>query len=145
MISLKSRSRATPAPNSHLFAFTKFGLVGATTAAIYFVVMWFADAIFGLPYIVAVSLAYFVSTVFHFLANRHFTFAAAHGRHESQFARYLVMWLINYLITILVVGLCVERFHFSPYIGVCVSVLFAMWVGYILGRYWVFKVNEKMV
>lgn len=143
MISLKSTSHATPEPNSHFLAFAKFGLVGATTAAIYFLVMWLVDAILGLPYIVAVCLAYFVSTVFHFLANRHFTFAAAHGRHESQIARYLLMWFINYLITILVVGLCVERFNLSPYIGVCVSVLFTMCVGYILGCYWVFKVNEE--
>jgi putative flippase GtrA len=145
MISLKSTNHATPASNSHFLAVTKFGLVGATTAAIYFLVMWLADAILGLPYIVAVSLAYFVSTVFHFLANRHFTFAAAHGRHESQMARYLLMWFINYLITILVVGLCVERLQLSPHIGVCVSVLFTMCVGYVLGRYWVFKVKEETI
>jgi putative flippase GtrA len=106
--------------------------------------MWLADAILGLPYIVAVSLAYFVSTVFHFLANRHFTFAAAHGRHNSQISRYLLMCFINYLITILVVGLSVERFQFSPYIGVCVSVMFTMCIGYVLGRYWVFNVIEEV-
>lgn len=145
MISLKLMSHATPVQNSHLLTFTKFGLVGATTATIYFIVMWLADVMIKLPYIGAVSLAYFVSTVFHFLANRHFTFAAAHGCHESQFARYLLMWFINYLITILVVGLCVEGFNMSPYIGVCVSVLFTMCVGYVLGRHWVFKVKEKMV
>lgn len=132
-------------PNSHFLAFAKFGLVGATTAAIYFLVMWLADAILELPYIGAVSFANFVSTVFHFLANRHFTFAAAHGRHGSQIARYLLMWFINYLITIVVVALCVERFHLSPYIGVCVSVLFTMCVGYVLARYWVFKVKEETV
>lgn len=145
MISLKSTSHTTTAPNSHFLSFAKFGFVGAATAAIYFLVMWLADAIIGLSYIVAVSSAYLVSTVFHFLVNRHFTFAAAHGHHKSQIARYLLMWLINYLITILIVGLCVERFHLSPYIGVCVSVLFTMCVGYILGRYWVFKVKEEMV
>lgn len=143
MISLKSKNHPTVAQNSHLLAFSKFGLVGAITAIIYFFVMWLADAVFGLPYIVAVSLAYFMSTVFHFLANKHFTFDAALSRHERQIARYALMWFINYIITILVVGLCVERLHLSPYIGVCVSVLFTMCVGYILGRYWVFKVKEE--
>lgn len=145
MTSLKSKSYATAEINSHLLALGKFGLVGATTAVIYFVVMWLADAILGLSYIGAVSLAYFVSTLFHFLANRYFTFAAAHGRYESQFYRYLIMWIINYLITILVVGLFVERFHLSPYIGICVSVLFTMCVGYILGHHWIFKGKKEML
>ena len=142
MITGESTSQATPEPNSDFLAFAKFGLVGATTAAIYFLLMWLADEILGLPYIGALSFAYFASTVFHFLANRYFIFAAAHGRHERQIARYLIMWAINYLITILVVGLCVEKFDSSPYIGVCVSVLFTMYVGYVLGRYWVFNVKK---
>ena len=130
---------------SYFLAFAKFGLVGATTAAIYFFVIWLLNAILGLSYIAAVSLAYFVSTLFHFQTNRHFTFAAAQGRFKSQVVRYLFMALINYLITILVVGLCVERLHLSPYLGVCVSVLFTMFVGYTLGRHWVFKVKEESV
>jgi len=141
VICLKFISRQASAQNSHLLAFTKFGLVGTATATIYFFFMWIADVIFELPYIVAVSLAYFVSTVFHFLANRHSTFAAALGSYERQVARYLVMLFINYLIAILIVGLCVERLHLSPYIGVCASVLFTMCIGYVLGRCWVFKVK----
>jgi putative flippase GtrA len=126
---------------SHFFSFAKFGIVGATTAAIYFLVMWVADSILGLNYIAAVSVAYFVSTIFHFLANRHFTFGAVKERHGHQFIRYLVMWVLNYLITIAVVGVSVERFLLSPYIGVCVSVVFTMFTGYVLARYWVFKVK----
>jgi putative flippase GtrA len=145
MISLKSTSHVTPTPNFHFLTFIKFGLVGFTTAAIYFLVMWALDEILAIQYIVAVSFAYFVSTVFQFLANRHFTFDAAHGQHGRQIFRYVLMWFINYLITILVVRLFVETLHLSPYIGVCVSVLFTMCVGYILGRFWVFKVNEETV
>jgi putative flippase GtrA len=126
-----------------ILAFAKFGLVGAATAVIYFLVMWFADSIVGLGYLVVVSLAYFASTVFHFLANRHFTFSAASGQCRRQMVRYLVMWSVNYVITLAVVGFCVERFHFSPYIGVCVSVLFTLCVGFLLGRYWVFKLEEE--
>lgn len=122
-----------------LFAFAKFGLVGSITAVIYFLLMWLADVLLGLPYILAISFAYSVSTLFHFLANRHFTFSANHGHQSVQIFRYLIMWFINYLITILVVGLCCELFHLSPYVGVCVSVVLTMCVGYFLSRYWVFK------
>ena len=140
---MKSTQHGIQSPFTHLHGFIKFGLVGVTTAVIYFLVMWFSDEILGIQYTVAVSLAYVVSTLFHFLANRHFTFGADHGHRKSQIVRYLIMWIINYLITMLVVGLSVETIHLSPYIGVCVSVLFTMCVGYILGRYWVFKLKEE--
>jgi len=143
MISVNSTSPQTQAVASHFIASAKFGLVGATTAAILFLVMWFANSVLRLTYIGTISLAYFASTVFHFLANRHFTFAAAHGRPRSQIVRYLLVCFVNYLITIIVVGLCVESFHFPPYIGVCISVLFTASVGYMLGRYWVFEVPKK--
>jgi len=135
----------TQSPKSHLFAFAKFGVIGAITAAIYFLAMWFIFEFFVLPYFVVVSLAYILSTVFHFLANKSFTFADSSDSHFGQISRYLVMWLINYLITIFIVGFSVETYKLSPYLGVCVSVLFTMCVGYILGRFWVFKVNEETV
>jgi putative flippase GtrA len=143
MINLKSTQHGIQLPIPDVHGFIKFGLVGVTTALIYFFVMWFVGAILGIQYTVAVSLAYFVSTLFHFLANRHFTFGAAHGHRKSQIVRYLLMWFINYLITIVIVGLSVETLQLSPYIGVCVSVLFTMCVGYILGRFWVFKLKEE--
>ena len=130
---------------SHFLAFAKFGLVGATTAVIYFAVMWILDSVLGAKYIAAVSVAYIVSTMFHFLANRHFTFGAVQGRKDSQIIRYMFMWVINYLITIAIVGFCVERLLLSPYIGVCVSVVFTMCTGYVLARYWIFKVGEEEV
>jgi len=141
MSSLKGMIGFASASSSHLHAFAKFALVGATTAAIYFFAMWLANTIFGFQYIAAVSLAYFISTVFHFLANKHFTFSAGHGLYGNQIARYSLLWFVNYLITIVVVGLCVEKLKFSPYIGVCVSVLITMFVGYVLGRYWVFNLK----
>jgi putative flippase GtrA len=93
-----------------------------------------------LKYVAIVSIAYFVSTTFHYLANRHFTFGATDGRHRHQIVRYMVMWSINYMITMAVVGICVERFQLSAYVGVCISVAFTWFVGYFLARNWVFKV-----
>lgn len=176
MISRLIKNPANSVFASHFLVFARFGIVGATTAAVYFLVMWATDSIlsfnhiavisvaslfpkivsmvgifpswgvsdsvfsFNFKYITVVSVAYIVSTIFHYLANRHFTFGAVKDRHQNQMIRYLVMWTINYLITIVVVGFCVEQFQFSPYIGVCISVAFTMFIGYFLARYWVFKV-----
>jgi len=126
---------------AHFSSAFKFGVVGAITAAIYFFVMWVASSILNFGYILAVSVAYFVSTSFHYLANRYFTFAAHGGRHSWQLARYLVLWTINYVITILVVSICVEHLGLSAYLGVCAAVVITVFVGYFLSRYWVFKIK----
>jgi putative flippase GtrA len=141
MIPIKFIQQANLASSSHALTFLKFGIVGATTAAIYFVVMWVADSILGLNYIAAVSIAYLVSTVFHFFAHRHFTFGALGNRYRHQVIRYQAMWIINYFTIIIVVGICVEQFLLSPYIGVCVSTVFTVFTGYVLARYWVFKIR----
>jgi len=126
---------------THFSSALKFGVVGATTAVFYFFVMWFASSILNFGYIFAVSAAYFVSTLFHYLANRTFTFSAEAGRHSLQLAKYMVLWIVNYVITILVVGISVERFGFSAYLGVCAAVVITVFVGYFLSRYWVFKIR----
>ena len=132
--------QANSANSSHVLAFAKFGMVGAVTAAIYFLVMWALDSIFGLNYIAAVSIAFFVSIVFHYLANRHFTFGAVIEQHWNQIKRYLWMLILNYLITIAVVSVCVEFFLLTPYMGVWISLVFTTWTGYFLARRWIFNI-----
>ena len=133
------------ASSSHLLSMIKFGIVGAMTATLYFLVMWLANSLFRLNYIASISIAYFISTTFHFLANRHFTFDAAKERQHSQIFRYLVMWVLNYLITIAIVSICVETLMLSAYLGVCISVVFTVLTGYFLSRFWVFKVTRSNV
>lgn len=127
--------------NAHFFALAKFGIVGAVTAAIYFLVMWVANTLIGLHYIISITAAYFSSTTFHFLANRHFTFSAVQESHGNQLSRYMVMWGVNYVITLVVVSACVNNFGLSPYIGVCVSVVVTVMTGYLFSRFWVFRVR----
>lgn len=125
---------------SGIYLLSKFGLVGFGTAVIYFALMWFLDSILGLHYKIGVSIAYIVSTTFHFFANRHFTFSASEGNQGSQLMRYLMLWLVNYLLTMAVVSFCVEAIKLSPYLGVCLAVLLTTTTGFILSRNWVFKV-----
>ena len=125
----------------HLFSAIKFGLVGAVTAVIYFIVMWFLMSVLNFGYIFAVSMAYIVSTLFHYLANRHFTFSAQAGQHSWQLARYMVLWILNYIITIIVISISVEHLGLSAYLGVCAAVVITVLVGYFMSRYWVFKIK----
>lgn len=128
--------------NLHFWAAFRFGVVGVITAAIYFFVMWLVTSEVGAGYILAVTAAYCVSTLFHYLVNRNFTFNAQSGKHKQQLAKYILLWIINYLITLVVVSIFVERIGLSVYWGVCASVVVTFFVGYILSSYWVFKVED---
>ncbi len=122
--------------------FIKFGFVGGTTAIIYFFLMWISNSVLGLHYLIAVSIAYFFSTAYHFLANKHFTFRAGNAEYKKQFARYAVVWILNYFISVSVIRFIVEYLLLSPYIGVCFSILITMPVGFFLSRHWVYKIRS---
>jgi putative flippase GtrA len=125
--------------NTHKIKFLKFSFVGSVTALIYFLVMWLAQDVFNIYYVHAVSLAYLISTTFHFFSNRYFTFQSHDAEYKKQLARYVGLWILNYLITIIVVRISVEKFKLSPYIGVCISVMCTVLIGYFLSHFWVFK------
>ena len=119
--------------------FMRFALIGGLTAILYFLVMWLSSSRLHLGYEIAVSVAYLISTTFHFLANKYFTFKSASEPSHMQLIKYGVMWIINYIITVAVVWLAVEKFAFSAYVGVCMAVVMTFMVGFILGQCWVFK------
>ncbi len=130
--------------HGHVAAILRFGVVGSLTAGLYFATMWLVEGVIGWGYLVAVTVAYFISTLFHFFANRHFTFGAGSDYLGQQLLRYSAMWLINYVITVLVVSFCVEKVGLSPYFGVCISISATAFLGYFLSRYWVFK-SRKLI
>ena len=119
--------------------FLKFGLVGAATAAIYFLVLAFHLEVLGVNYNLAVSIAYVVSVVFQFNANKYFTFKSKTTSALLQFLKYTVLLVINYLITMLVVRFVVETIQLTPYHGVLASVPLIMVVGYLFSKHWIFK------
>lgn len=119
--------------------FLKFGLVGAATAAIYFLVLAFYLEVLGANYNLAVSIAYIVSVVFQFITNKYFTFKSETTSVLPQLLKYLVLLTINYLLTILVVRFVVEKLGLTAYHGVLASIPLIMVVGYLLSKHWIFK------
>lgn len=121
---------------------SKFSFVGIVTAILYFFIMWFTLDNLELNYLISISLGYIIAMCFHFLANRHFTFDAKFGRRDTQLLRYIVLWGINYMVTLFVVNRSVEYFGLSIYLGLCASVLVTVFIGYFFSRYWVFKIKK---
>jgi len=121
----------------------RFCAVGFVTALIYFFVIGFLYDVMKWGYLFAVTLAFIFSTAFHFLANRSYTFNSHSRSIARQLFRYIVLIVINYLITILIVKYFVEILDLHPYLGVLMSTFLTVMVGYMLSNFWVF--NERGV
>jgi putative flippase GtrA len=115
-----------------------FLAVGGISAVINFAsfaVLW---NVLNINYQIAVSIAFILSVLFHFSANRAVTFRAHQHKLRHQLPKYVVMLAINYSITLLIVHVTVETFHLSPYLGLVIAVGTTMNLGYLMLRFWIF-------
>jgi putative flippase GtrA len=124
-------------------AATKFLLVGASSAIVYFLSFTLLWEFFHLNSKVAISTGYVLSVVVHFCGNRYFTFQAGQRHLKKQLPRYLVMIFINYLITLAVVHFVVNICLLSPYLGIAASIAATVMVGYFLSKFWIFCHPEE--
>jgi len=92
-----------------------------------------------LDYKIAVSIAYILSVLVHFFANRQFTFKAHTTEVRHQLQRYIVMLGTNYLFTLLIVFFVVEILAFSPYAGIVCAIGFNVTINYMMSRFWIFQ------
>jgi putative flippase GtrA len=127
----------------HSLLMFKFGLVGVLTAVLYFGALFLLMNYLLWDYLISVSLAYLISTTYHFLANRHITNSASDGSSKLQLLRYMLLWIFNYISTIFIVTISVSLIELSVYIGVCLSVLFTVCFGYFLSHKWVFNFRVR--
>lgn len=82
----------------------RYGIAGATVAAVYLATPLVVNGVFGVPIQVAIPFAYLLAITLHFNLQRHFVF-----RHVREFAlpfrqqvgRYVVIGAIQYPITAL--------------------------------------------
>ena len=118
--------------------FVRFVFVGGTAAALQLISLAAMLQVARIDYRLAAAVAFAVSVIFHFLANRHFTFRIAGAPEISQVARYLVIVGLNFLLTLAVTSLSVEVFHWSAYVGTVLSILTTVSVSYGGSKYWVF-------
>ncbi len=124
--------------------FLKFLAVGLTTMVVQFssfALMW---DIFHLPQRLSVSISYLTAVTFHFLSNRSFTFQAGNSNVYKQLIKYIVVTCLNYVITIVVVDVCVKILFLSPYIGVMAAIATTVMTGFLFLRYWVFGEASRL-
>lgn len=116
-----------------------FLIVGASSALSYFLSFALLYSVLNLNYKIAVTIAYVISILVHFTGNRVFTFQQ-HGANLMQHvSKYLVMVLINYVITLVIMHIVVQNLHIIPYIGLAISIAATVGTGYLMSKYWVFS------
>ena len=111
--------------------FVKFLAVGLTTTVVQFSSFALILDIFHLPQRLSVSLSYITAVIFHFLSNRFFTFQSGNANVFKQFIKYIIIVCLNYIVTIVVVDVCVKIFFLSPYIGVMAAIVTTVMTGFL--------------
>jgi len=124
--------------SEHRVQLAKFVIVGFVTFAINFISFHVCYGLLSLDYRVAVSLAYLVTVICHFLLHRFFTFSAGEQYLIHNAGKYLLMLALNYGIAMAVVWLAVEVVGVSPYIGVIASTAATASVSFFVMKYFVF-------
>lgn len=123
----------------------KFLTVAIGTVSVYFFVMIVLLNIIQVKYTVSISGAYMAGAIFNFFANRKFTFNAQHKHIKIQTIRYIILLLINYLLTLIVAQFVVEILSLSAYIGAMLAIVCTAIVTYFSLGLWVFNINSKTV
>lgn len=115
-----------------------FLLIGASTAVIYFSLFALLSHVLRFNYQISVVIAYLSSTLFHFFANRHVAFKGAGEAISGQALKYILLVIMNTLITVGTVTLVVEQAHYSPYFGMVAGIAVTMVVTYLTFYFWIF-------
>ena len=113
-------------------------LLGIAKTVVYFGLFALAQGVLQVSSSVAVSIAYSITAVFHFWVSRTVTFKVQHNKHWSQFFRYIVLLVLNYVITLMVVQGSLQITS-NPFIGLVVAVGVTSMIGYLMSKFWIFN------
>jgi len=123
---------------------TRYFIVGAVTATVYFGAIALCLESLLFEYRLSVSIAYFIAVTFHFLANRKFTFAAQNRPVRSQIIRYIILLLVNYMMTFVLISFMVNQLDISHYKSAFVAIVATVTVGYLASKFLIFNKKENI-
>jgi putative flippase GtrA len=120
--------------------FLRFAAVGATVAVIDFS----SVAIFSgfLPPLIAVTIGYFIAVICHFLLNKYWVFRCRRKDHTKQVFLYGGVILNSWLITIVVVHLCLSTFTSNVLIAKLFAIPCATMWNFLLMQFVVFRAHR---
>ena len=124
--------------SSVLHRFARFAVVGAIATAIHAAVFAIAIEFVHIEPVTANALAFVVALLTGYSLNRRWTFVA-YGTEHARLWRYAIAALVVLALNSAIMFAVVHVAHWSPYIGLGVSIVLAPPVSFALNQYWVFR------
>ena len=116
----------------------RYFLVGAANTVIYSCLLWFFLKGNNFPYPVSIGFAFVIAMSFQYLANKYFTFGVTSAS-IGEVARYLAAAALNYVVSVLVVWVCLDILNISTLSASVSSAFAAAFAGYFLSFFWVYR------
>ena len=126
----------------HRWELLRFIIVGLVTFALNFFLVWLFYGKAALDYRMAVSYAYFITVVTHFILNRSFTYRHKAGSVVPVTAKYCAMLFVNYGLTLSITTATVELLRLTPYYGIVFSTFATALSSFLLMKHFVFVRKE---
>jgi putative flippase GtrA len=124
-----------------IFRFVRFATVGASVAVIDFSCVAMLSRL--LPPLVAVSIAYFIGVTCHFLLNKFWVFRCRRKDYAKQLVQYGGVILNNYVITLVVVQICLSTFTSNVLIAKLCAIPCATMCNFLLMQMIVFRSHRS--
>lgn len=121
----------------------RFGLVGIVTFMLSYFIAWLFYGVLALDYRLAVTVAFVITVIAHFILNRTFTYKTTGSPVVHQAWKYGMMLAINYMINLFASIITVEEFGFSPYLGVIFATMITAGSSFFLMKHFVFLQSEE--
>ena len=128
----------------HKWKLIRFTIVGASTFVINFSFLWLFFEIFKFDYRIAITFAYLLTVVVHFILHRSFTYRQVGEDIGPHSLKYFAMLIVNYLITLSISTATVELFNLSAYMGIIFSTFFTPIFNFLFMNHFIF-VRKKVV
>lgn len=127
---------------THQLQLMIFIIIGVVTFCINMGSFHIFYALAHLDYKLAVSIAYILTFISHFLLHRTFTFSAADQKMVHGAWKYVFMLGINYTSLLIVMWFVVDILNGSPYVGLIFSTGITAFTSFFIMKYFVFHSNH---
>jgi len=118
--------------------FARFAVVGVAATAVHMAVFTVAFELAHVEPVLANAIAFSVAVLVGYSLNRRWTFAA-HDATHARLWRYVVVQLLGLAWNSVIMFAVVHGAHWSPYLGLALTLVLVPPLTFALSQYWVFR------
>ena len=117
----------------------RFVIVGGLTFTVNYSIFFTFYEYFNINLFFSVAIAYFIASLFHFLANNFFTFELHSDHMFIKILKYLILLGFNYIVVALITWVNLEVFKFTSLVGYALSTIIMAFFNYLVMLFFVFR------